>query len=123
MAPWWAREDSRKDVPLFMPEFDLTDRSSAEFYLNNLILAGRRYRMWWRMFLKAYPAYADKCPVWHLFEPDDWMAILWEQPGLGTRCNCWHTLPREELILLFLKYPELKPLAENTQTTHSDSPA
>ena len=119
MAPWWAREDARKDVPLFMPESDFidfktnsADIESEEFYLKNIMIEGNRYRMWWCIFLKKYPSYGKFCPVWDLFSPEDWLSLLWEQPSFAEKCKCWNSMQLERVLLLLKKYPELKPLAE-----------
>ena len=112
VAPWWAREDARKDVPLFMPESDFTELQNEEYYLKNIAVAGNRYRVWWCIFLKKYPSYGACCPIWNLFTPEDWMSLLWEQPSFAEKCRCWHSIPVEKLLLLLEKYPELKPMAE-----------
>lgn len=79
-------------------------------YLQNILIAGKRYRMWWRMLLKHDPSYADQCPIWELFDADDWMSILSKQPALAERCSRFDLLPCEELLLLSQQHPQLKIL-------------
>ena len=123
VAPWWAREDTRKDVPLFMPESDHPEPQDEKYYLKNIAIEGNRYRIWWCMFLKKYPSYGEHCPIWHLFTPEDWMSLLWEQPSFAEKCNCWNAMPLEQLLILLEKHPELKsPAEKNLRTARSNPP-
>lgn len=74
----------------------------------------------WYRLLKEQPQFADRCPKFGEFTPENWCYILSAHPELDKFCRCWNAFSRETWRSLCWRQPRFIDHPANAKLTLAD---